>query len=61
MLIHETDEALVCCPEENVQAVLAAANLRMADYLREQTDALLSKVLYTTSLAMKNHFAMSDN
>ncbi len=60
-LIHETDEALACCPEEDVQAVLAAANLRMADYLREQTDALLSKVLYTTSLAMKNHFAMSDN
>ena len=60
-LIHETDEALACCPEENVQAVLAAANLRMADYLREQTDTLLSKVLYTTSLAMKNHFAMSDN
>lgn len=29
-LIHETDEALACCPEEDVQAVLAAANLRMA-------------------------------
>lgn len=32
----------------------------MADYLRSQTQELLSKVLYTSSNLMRNAFAMSD-
>ena len=40
---------------------LEQANDRMARFLREQTDALLGKVLHTTSLSMRNGFAMSDN
>ncbi|MFK3576675.1 C69 family dipeptidase [Bifidobacterium thermacidophilum] len=39
---------------------LEQANQQMADYLRSQTQELLSKVLYTSSNLMRNAFAMSD-
>ncbi len=39
---------------------LEQANRQMADYLRSQTQELLSKVLYTSSNLMRNAFAMSD-
>ncbi len=39
---------------------LAAANQRIADMLRRETDALLSKVLYIASMGMQNRFARSD-
>ena len=47
-------------PEE-APAALEAANTRMADALKAETEKLLASVLYTTSLSMKNAFAMSDN
>ena len=62
-VIRETEEKLAAAPEcdQDVAAVLEAANERMAAFLRRETDALLGNVLHTTSLAMKNHFAMSDS
>ena len=42
-------------------AELARANEEFAERVRLETDALLGKVLYTTSCAMKNSFAMNDN
>lgn len=39
---------------------LAAANQRIADMLRRETDAVLAKVLYTASMGMQNGFARSD-
>lgn len=42
-------------------AELARANEAFAELVRVETDALLGKVLYTTSCAMKNSFAMNDN
>ena len=43
-----------------VWEMLARANDRMAEQLREQTDKLLDKVLYTSSMKMKNGFSRSD-
>ncbi len=60
-LLRETDAAVAKLPAGEVPAALAAANQRMADDLKRETEELLGKVLYTTSLAMKNAFAMSDN
>ncbi|MBM6866987.1 C69 family dipeptidase [Collinsella tanakaei] len=60
-LLRETDAAVADLPAEEVPAALAAANDRMAADLKRETEDLLGKVLYTTSLAMKNAFAMSDN
>jgi dipeptidase len=39
---------------------LSAANQRIADMLRRETDAVLAKVLYTASMGMQNGFARSD-
>ena len=41
--------------------VLEAANERIATELREQTDKLLSKVLYASSMLMRNGFSLSDH
>ncbi|MDM8301545.1 C69 family dipeptidase [Collinsella tanakaei] len=60
-LLRDTDAAVADLPAAEVPAALEAANQRMADDLRRETDALLGRVLHTTSLAMKNAFSMSDN
>ena len=41
-------------------AVLAAANERIAAMAQRETDDVLGKVLFTTSMAMRNGFARSD-
>jgi dipeptidase len=41
--------------------VLEAANEQLAEKLKKDTDDLLNKVLYTTSMRMKNGFFLSDN
>ena len=51
-VINEIDDGT---PQE-----LAAANERIAALLREETDALLSKVLFTASLGMRNRFERAD-
>ncbi|MDY2777152.1 MAG: C69 family dipeptidase [Collinsella sp.] len=60
-MLHETDSRVADLPASEIPAQLAEANGRMAAQLRDETDSLLSKVLFTTSLAMRNAFAMSDN
>ena len=60
-MLRETDAAVADLPASEVPVALADANQRMADDLRRETDALLGRVLHTTSLAMKNAFSMSDN
>ena len=59
--IHDVDAAVAVLPEAEVPAELARANEAFAERVRVETDALLGKVLYTTSCAMKNSFAMNDN
>lgn len=60
-ILRETDRAVADASGEELVRALEQANDRMARFLREQTDALLGKVLHTTSLSMRNGFAMSDN
>ena len=60
-MLHDTDAAVAGLAEDEIPAKLAEANAAFADALRRETDALLGKVLYTTSCAMQNGFAMSDN
>ena len=60
-MLHETDRLVAGMESGEVRAALERANEGMVAELREQTDALLGRVLHTTSLAMKNAFAMSDN
>ncbi|ATG50103.1 dipeptidase [Brachybacterium vulturis] len=45
---------------EDVPAQLAAANTRIAERIREATDALLGSVLFTASNRMTNRFSLSD-
>ena len=59
--IHDVDAVVAALPEAEVPAELARANEAFAERVRVETDALLGKVLYTTSCAMKNSFAMNDN
>ncbi len=59
--IHDVDAVVAALPEAEVPAELARANEEFAERVRVETDALLGKVLYTTSCAMKNSFAMNDN
>ena len=59
--IHDVDAAAAVLPEAEVPAKLARANEEFAERVRVETDAPLGKVLYTTSCAMKNSFAMNDN
>ncbi len=60
-MLRETDRATVDASGDELVRALERANDEMADFLREQTDALLGRVLHTTSLSMRNGFAMSDN
>lgn len=60
-MLRETDRAVADASGEELVRALEQANDRMARFLREQTDALLGKVLHTTSQSMRNGFAMSDN
>ena len=46
---------------EALRRALEAANDRVAAELKRETEDLLNKVLYTTSMHMRNLFAMSDN
>lgn len=44
-----------------VGSIVEIANETMSSYLKQQTERLLTKVLYTASMRMKNGFNMSDN
>ncbi len=60
-MLIETDAAVVKTDAAQVSELLAEANDRMVERVQRETDNVLAKVLYTTSCAMKNGFAMSDN
>ena len=60
-MLRETDRAAAGLPAAEVPGALAAANAQLCDTLKAETEKLLGQVLYTTSCAMKNGFAMSDN
>lgn len=57
----EPDEIIEAVRNPEVRDVLATANEDLARQLKKETEKLLDTALYTSSLAMKNHFAMSDN
>ncbi|WP_394216437.1 C69 family dipeptidase [Brachybacterium vulturis] len=59
--VHAADEAAAGAGStEDVPALLAAANTRIAERIREATDALLGSVLFTASNRMTNRFSLSD-
>ena len=60
-MLHRIDAEMAEVPVSEVPARLAQANEELAAELKAATEELLGKVLYTTSCAMKNGFAMSDN
>lgn len=60
-MLNETDAAVAELEAEAAPYLLKDANERMAATLKTETEKLLGRVLHTTSLAMKNAFAMSDN
>lgn len=60
-MLRETDRAAVLLSEAEAPALLAKANAQLVQQLKQHTDKLLGQVLYITSCAMKNGFAMSDN
>ncbi len=55
------DEIIAAVRNPEVREVLATANDDLAHKLKKETEKLLDSALFTSSLAMKNHFAMSDN
>ncbi len=60
-MLRETDTRARTVEPDAVPALLEEANEEMARVLKRETEDLLGRVLFTTSLAMKNAFAMSDN
>ena len=59
-LVAQTDAAVAGLPEQDVPEALAQANDGMAEELKRQTDDLLDKVLYASSMKMRNAFSRSD-
>lgn len=47
--------------DKRARLILEAANQSICDIVEKETNDLLSKVLYTTSMSMHNAFFMSDN
>ena len=61
-VLRECDAAVAGLAEgADVTELLEAANERVAERLREETDKLLGKVLYTSSMKMRNGFSLSDH
>ena len=59
-MLREVDAKAAAADASAVPAVLEEANDAMAADLKRETEDVLARVLYTTSCAMKNGFAMSD-
>lgn len=58
-LIHKFDAEILA--SKDVLNTTKLANQTIADAIKEETDDLLSKVLYNASCLMKNGYARSDN
>ena len=59
-LLAATDAQAKGLASEDVAALLEEANEHMAAELRSQTDGFLARVLYISSMGMRNGFARSD-
>lgn len=59
-LVKETDEALLEKRPEALSSYLEERNQAISALVREETDTLLSAVLYRASLGMKNGYKRSD-
>lgn len=59
-LVHKCDAAFAEGKCKNVNRFLEDANNEMAEFVKGETDTLLSNVLNTASMEMKNHYARSD-
>lgn len=60
-IVRETDAKLEAGFDGDTTKVLEAANERICAELQSENDKLLDKVLYMSSLHMRNHFALSDH
>lgn len=60
-VVRETDAAVSAAAAGEVEGLLEAANERTAASLKEETDKLLGKVLFTSSNLMRNRFSLSDH
>ena len=60
-MLKRFDQQYLAAPEKDAAAYLTACNQQLADKARELTDDLLSKVLFSASMEMKNGFARSDS
>ena len=59
--VRDADAIIAAVRNPEVRGILAAANQTLADQVKTETDALLSDVLYTASMNMRNDFHLSDN
>lgn len=57
----EGEEAVNSTADKRLRTILEAANQSISDIVEKETNDVLSKVLYTTSMSMRNAFSMSDN
>ncbi|OTA26510.1 dipeptidase [Alloscardovia macacae] len=57
----EGDAAVATTEDKRARTILEAANAAVCDLVQKETNDVLSKVLYTTSMSMTNAFSMSDN
>ncbi len=55
------EDATADTSDERIRLVLQAANETLSDKIQAETNKVLSNVLYTTSMKMRNGFHMSDN
>ena len=58
--IHAFDAKFAEGKHKDVHRLLEEANSQMAEFTKGETDGLLSKVLFTASMEMKNKFKRSD-
>lgn len=59
-MINNFDEAYIKGEYQNEDEFFENANKQISDFVQEQTDDLLNKVLYTSSNLMRNEFSRSD-
>jgi dipeptidase len=59
--VAQVDAQVAELDEQSAVPVLEEANEAIAEKIRTETDALLSRVLFLASEGMTNHFSRSDD
>ena len=59
-LLEHFEQAFLQNPPQDIHAYLEQCNQEVVDYAKQETNDLLSKVLYESSCLMKNSFSKSD-